>query len=146
MRILLPSIKTVLKELPLLQRKSDCYITPHVNWMPTGTRFPCLGIKDGGMARQELAGDMLELTATINLVAFTPITADGGDAVCGQVGVLAILNAAVSLLIDNHLGMTEIQRMAIGADMPSELYQAENNQWIVKMVRTVVYTMERPNT
>ncbi|KJR98788.1 MAG: hypothetical protein VR65_20010 [Desulfobulbaceae bacterium BRH_c16a] len=142
MQILLPAIKNVLQTLPQLPRRSDCYITPHVNYMPTGTRQPCLGIKDGGVTREEQPGEMVELTMRIELAAFVRMTTDGGEAV---VGLYRFMDDASDLLMHNHLGLTDIDQVQIGPDRPTEMFQAENKQWIVKLVRTMSYTLERSN-
>ena len=142
MQTLLPAIRSVLQTLPQLPRRSDCYITPHVNYMPTGTSQPCIGIKDAGVARSEEAGEMLELTMKVELAGFVKMTADGGKAVSE---VYKLLDAASALLMNNHLGLTDIDRVQLGPDRPTELFRADNNQWIVKLVRTIVYTVERPS-
>ena len=142
MQTLLPAIKTALQGLQQLPRKSDCYITPHVNWMPTGTRQPCIGIKDGGIAREELAGEEMELTARVDLAGFVRMTAEGNEAVSG---VYQLLDDATAILINNSLNLSDVIRVQIGQDRPTELFQAENNQWIVKLVRTLIYTLERPS-
>jgi hypothetical protein len=111
--------------------------------MPAGTRLPSLGVKDAGMIRQELAGEMLEITARVDLVGFVNMTADGAEAICGTTGVCQLLDAATVMLTNNRLGLADVQRVEIGPDTPTELFQADNNQWIVKLVRTLVYTLER---
>lgn len=140
MQTLLTAIRNVLQTLPQLPRRSDCYITPHVNFMPTGTRQPCLGIKDGGVIRDEQPGEMVELTMKVDLVAFVRMTADGGEAV---VGLYQFMDDASDLLMHNYLGLADINQVQIGPDRQTEMFQAENNQWIVKLVRTVIYTLER---
>lgn len=143
MQTLLPAIRTALQALSQLPRASDCYITPHVNFMPTGTRQPCLGIKDGGMQREELAGEMLQLTARVELAGFVKMSGDGGEAICTSSGVYELLDDASDILTNNYLGLSDIIRVQIGPDRPSELFQTDNKQWIVKLVRTMIYTLER---
>jgi hypothetical protein len=140
---LLPAIKAVLEDLTQLPRKSDCYITPHANFMPTGTRQPCLGIKDAGMVPSELAGEMLDITARVDLIGFVKMTADGQAAICGDDGLYALLDAATDLLVKNRLGLADVQTVIIGPTRPSEMFSAENNQWLVKLTRTMIYTLER---
>lgn len=147
MQTLLPAIQTVLQTgLTQLNRQSDCYVTPNVNIMPTGTRQPCIGITDGGVTRVELAGEMLELTMRVDLAGFVRLpNSDGYEAICGEGGVFQLLDDATALLIANP--MTAISGMdpkvLVGDDRASEAYQAENRQWLVKLVRTVFYTCER---
>jgi hypothetical protein len=145
MQTLLPAIQAVLQGLLQLPRRGDCYITPHLNYMPTGTRQPCIGIKDGGISRVELAGEEMELTARVDLAGFVRMTGDGFEAVCGPSGVYQLLDDATAELINNRLGLADVLRVQIGTDKPTELFQADNKQWIVKLVRTLVYTLERPS-
>lgn len=146
MQTLLPAIKTALHVMPQLNRRSDCYITPEVNWMPTGTRQPCIGIKDGGIEREELAGEMAELTAKVLIVGFVKLpVSDGFVAICDTKGVYPLLDAATTILRNNYLGLTDVMRIQIGPDRPTEAFMAENKQWLVKLVRTLIYTLERPS-
>ena len=146
MQTLLPAIKAALQGLPQLPRKSDCYITPDVNMMPTGTRQPCIGIKDGGIDRVDLMGEMMELTARVTLVGFVKLPiSDGYEAICSDKGVYPLLDAATALLINNLLGLSGVQRVQVGSDRPTEAFVAENKQWLIKLVRTLVYTLERPS-
>lgn len=141
MDALLPVIREALSGLPQLNRRSDCYVTPHENYMPTGTRLPCLGIKDAGGVPEEIGGGMIELTAKVSLVGFVKLTVDGELAV---VEVFNLVRAAKDLLKDNALGMADFRRVQIGAFRPTELFQADNNQWMVKLVSSLIYTLERP--
>jgi hypothetical protein len=142
MRVLLPAVQDALQTLALLHRESDCYLTPHANWLPTGVRFPCLGIKDGGVIREELGGEMIGLTMTVELVAMTLLPADGSGFV-GEQSTFALLDAAGQRLIYNLLQVPGATGVSIGNDLPSELFRSDNNQWIVKLVRRVIYTVER---
>jgi len=142
--LLLPEVQAVLRRMARFNRPSDCYITPHENWMPTGTRQPCIGIKDAGITRMELTCGIIELTATVDLVGFARMTVDGGTAIVGNEGVFPLLDEASALLSTFwDQGFTGIQGVKIGMDRPTELYQAENTQWIVKLVRTMIYTVQR---
>jgi len=143
MQTLLPAIRDVLQNLTQLPRKGDCYITPHVGYMPTGTIQPCLGIKDAGVTREELAGGMVELTMKVDLAGFVKMAIDGGEVICGEKGLYQLLDAAIGLLGDGDLGLAGFQGMWIGPDRPSELFKTGNNQWLVRLVRTVIFTMER---
>lgn len=142
MRVLLPAVQTALQTLSLLHRESDCYLTPHANWLPTGVRFPCLGIKDGGVIREELAGEMVGLTMTVELVTMTLLPADGSGFV-DEKSAFALLDAAEHVLVYNLLEVPGATGVSVGNDLPSELFRSDNNQWIVKLVRRMVYTIER---
>jgi len=141
MKTLLPAIRSVIQGV--MPRPSDCYITPNVNYMPTGTRQPCIGIKDAGISREELAGEMVEITATVELVGFVQMSEDGFTALCGNGGVFQLLDTATDALINNLLGLPDVQRVEIGQDSPSTLSTTDTNQFLVMMTRTLIYTLER---
>lgn len=83
----------------------------------------------------------MELTARVDLAGFVRMSADGAEAMRS---VYQLLDDAVEILKNNYLSTVDVMRIQIGPDRPTELYQAENNQWIVKLVRTIIYTLERP--
>lgn len=139
---LLPDIRDMLGSVSLLKRKSDCYITPHENWMPTGTNQPCIGVRFGGSQRAEMACGVSELTVTIQLVGFARMTADGETAVCGEAGVYALMEAATGVLQSRWGELDGCQGLVIGSDTPTDLYVSENALGLVKLVRTVVCTLE----
>lgn len=139
---LLQDIRSMLESVSLLKRKSDCYITPHENWMPTGTNQPCIGIRFGGAQRAELACSVSELTVTIQLIGFVRMTADGETAVCGEAGAWALQEAATGVLQSRWGELDGCQGLVIGSDTPTDLYVSENALGLVKLVRTVVCTLE----
>lgn len=143
MQNLLPIIRQTLEVLPQLPRKSDCYITPHVNYMPTGTRQPCIGIKDGGTSRRELTCGGIEVEARVDLACMVLMSGDGETPMCGDAGVFALADDATALLLTGWLDLSGCQGVEMGPDKPTELYQAENGQFLIKLVRTMVYTMHR---
>ena len=142
MQTLLPLIRQTLEGMAALNRRSDCYITPHPNWMPTGTRQPSIGIKDGGVRKKELSCGALELTMNVDLVVMVHMAGEGETPICGENGVFALADQAVELLMD-AAPPEGLQGFSIGQDRPTELYQAASGQFLIKLVRTVVFTVER---
>lgn len=143
MQSLLPEIRDQLQALSGLHRKSDAYVTPHENWMPTGTRQPCVGIKDAGTSRRELGCGALELRMSVALACFVHMAGEGETPLCGDAGLFMLADAATDLLLAGWLDVAGCQALTVGNDRPSEMFQADNGQFLVKMVRTVVYTVER---
>lgn len=143
MKTLLPAIQAALSTLALLPAASACYITADARWRPDGVDTTCLGIMDGGVTREELGGEVWEITATVELVAFVPLTADAADAICGAAGVEQLLNDAVAVLNNNHLGLAEVQRVRIGDDRPNGLHQVVDGDLLVSKIRQIIYTIER---
>jgi hypothetical protein len=143
MKTLLPAIQNALKTLDMLPAQTACYITPDARWRPDGVNATCLGVMNGGVAREELGGEVWEITATVDLVGFVPLTADAKDAICGSSGVEELLNDAVAILKNNRLSIADIQGVRIGNDRPNGLHQAEDDNWLVSVIRQVIYTIER---
>ena len=143
MNILLPAIRETLQTIPLLKRRGDCYITPHENWMPTGTGQPCIGIKAEGVLRTELTCGVGEFAASISLAGFVRMTQDGESPICGEAGVYALLDAASERLAGAWTRYVGCQGLEIGPDGPTDLYVSENSLGLVKLVRTINITMQR---
>ena len=144
MKDLLPAIKTAL-HASLLVADDDIYITPDVKWRPELTGVPCIGIHDSGLSRDELAGEVWEITATVDIAAFAALTADGYSGLTGTAGVYAILDEVTDILVDNLLSVSGVQRVQVGNDSASSLYQAPDadNTWLITITRSFVYTIER---
>lgn len=143
MNLLLPAIRDILQTVPLLKRKGDCYITPHENWMPTGTGQPCLGIKAAGRKPTELTCGLSEFTGIVSLVGFVRMAADGETPVCGEAGAYALIDAAAERLRDTWQEIAGCEGLDIGEDSPTDLYVSENSLGLVKLVRTVHYSIRR---
>ncbi len=139
----MPAIRESLQTIPLLKRKSDCYITPHENWMPTGTGQPCIGIKPAGGQRTDLTCGAAEFSASIMLAGFVRMAQEGESPVCGEAGVYALLDAASERLLAGWAAIDGCQGLEIGPDGPTDLYVSENALGLVKLVRTVVCTIQR---
>lgn len=145
MQTLLPKIRARLQGLPWLKRRQDVYVTPYENFMPTGTRPPCLGIVPGPVTRRELAGEMVERQLTVRLAAYVPLTGDGEGVLCDAgTGVYPLLDGACALLTGSGLDVPGLQLVRIGGDRGSELFQTDNKTWLVKVVRDVLCTVETP--
>jgi hypothetical protein len=143
MKILLPAIQNALKTLTLLPAQTACYITADARWRPDGVDTTCLGIMSGGVTREELGGEVWEITATVELVGFVPLTADAKDSICGTAGVEQLLDDAVTVLKNNQLGLGEVQRVRIGDDRPNGMHQVVDGTLLVSVIRQVIYTIER---
>jgi len=143
MRILLQAIVTALATLELDDEPVAAYITPDNRWRPHGTTHPCVGVHDAGLSREEELGEMVEIIAAVEISGFVALTDDGESSITGDTGVYALLDEATELLNNNLLGKTDIQRVQIGDDSPSEIYQASEDTWLVRVSRTLIYTIER---
>ena len=144
MQYLLPALKANLQTLPQLHRLSDVYITPSVNWMPTGTRPPCVGIVPGPVARRELSCSALELTLQVQLALFADMATDGEAPLLHEDnGLYPLADDASSRAAEGALDIDGCQALTIGADAKPDLFQAPTGQMLVRLVRTLIYTVER---
>lgn len=86
---------------------------------------------------------MIEQVSVVDVAGFVPLGADAADAISGASGVYALLDAATDILKRNRLSITEVQSVQIGKDSESELYQASESVWLVRVCRKFIYTLER---
>ena len=144
MQYLLPLIRDQLQTLPQLRRLSDVYITPSINWLPTGTRPPCVGIVPGPVARRELSCSAMELTLQVQLALFADMATDGEAPLLHEDnGLYLLADDASTRAAEGALDIDGCQGMTIGADARPELFQATTGQMLVRLVRTLIYTVER---
>lgn len=143
MRTLLPAIKTAIQGIALLASTADAFVTPDPAWRPVDAGATCIGIFGTGVEREELAGEMVDITISVDLVGFVPMLASGSDAVCGAAGVVALLDAATTILKKNSLSQAGFTGVMVGGDSKTALYQASESQWLVMMSRTFEYYFER---
>jgi hypothetical protein len=74
MKGLLPLIQTALADVFTGIRTSDIFLIPDPDIIPNGTRFPCIGIKDGKVDISELMGDVLEKTLPAEIYYYDRLT------------------------------------------------------------------------
>ena len=144
MQYLLPHLLANLQTLPQLRRLSDAYITPSPGWMPTGTRPPCVGIVPGPVARRELSCAALELTLQVQLALFADMATDGEAPLLHEDnGIYLLADDASTRAMEGALDIDGCQALTIGGDARPELFQATTGQMLVRLVRTLIYTVER---
>jgi hypothetical protein len=139
MNELLLAVKTELRTLSGV-RGRDVFITPHVNFIPTGVRQPCIGIKDGKVVRNELAGGMVEETLFVDCVAMVKVRRDG---ITGDAGVLALVKRIEAVLDQNTLGLAGMEYAWSLSDTASKMFSSDNKQWLMQKIITFQYTRER---
>lgn len=107
--------------------QSDIFIADAEQYLPSGCRFPAVGIKDGGEAtvqRQSCGDGYIEesYTQNINLIAWAPsMSAVIGAGVIGdatQPGVLGIKEHVHAVVIDNMLDAELGVQMVVRGDVP----------------------------
>ena len=143
MIIALPEISNLLAWLVVDGATIPAGIVPHEKWLPSGSSLPFLGIRHAGSVRSDLTCAVVETAATINLVANIRMDSDAETAICGDVGALAIVDAATSILLASWETLTGCQAVEVLKDHPSDVFQTENNQIIVQIVRSLLVTVQR---
>ena len=121
-------------------RERDVFITSHPNFIPTGVRQPCIGIKDGKITRKELAGSMLEETLLLDCIGMVKVS---GDGLTGDSGILQLITAIETKLDQNTLGLPGMEFAWSPSETPSKMFFSDNKQCLVQKTITFQYTRER---
>lgn len=120
MKALIEAIRARLQSGLGYVRAADVFVTEDDNLIPEAVKFPAVGLKDGAIARTELAGGWWRVNPAVRLVVWVQLqkTEAGvmGDDASGQKGVLEIADDIHALLDQNLLGIEGMQ----GAFSPSE--------------------------
>ena len=129
MKELLLAIQAQLRTDLTYVRSGDIYITPHLNYIPSHVRAPCIGIKDGGITRREELFGMWELTMAISIVVYVQLLKDEasiiGDAAADQKGVLDIIDDINASLDENLLDIDGMQAAYSPSEGASEMFGNE---------------------
>jgi hypothetical protein len=147
MQTLLPAIQARLERLDSLSKRQQAFVSPFENFMPTGSRPPCIGIVPGVVRRTELGGEAMEIELSVLLVGFVLLD-NSGQWLVAEDGVYGLLDQAVEAVGKDQL-TTEVTGLLwgrVGTDRRSELFVTENKLWIVKVVRELIYTKETEGT
>lgn len=98
MKNLLLKIQTELRGVDGI-RDRDVYLSADADIIPESNRFPCIGIKDGPIARHELMGGVISRSLTVSIHVYNKLLA-------GENEVKAVLDMADDVhaaLADNCL-------------------------------------------
>ena len=69
MKDLLLAVQARLREIEGL-RDADVFLSPDKDLVPAGQKFPCIGIKDGDVKVDHLAGEVNELTLPVEIYVY----------------------------------------------------------------------------
>jgi len=144
MKDILSAIKTTLQDGLTAIRDGDVFITPALNFLPSGVRSNlAVGIKDGPVARRDLSCAVVEKTMQVQIAAFVrlqkPEAAIMGDESTSSPGVLDAIDDIEQLLTDNLLGVAGLISARPGPESPSELLVADESK-AVWQTKTITYT------
>lgn len=142
---LLTAIKAQLQTDLTYIRDLDIYVTPHANYIPNATRLPCVGIKDGGISRNELPGGMWGVTLTVKLVVYVQLAKEEasimGDTASSKKGVLDIVDDIHTTLDENLLDITDMQEAFSSAESESEMF-GDDEDAVQRKIVTYQYVKE----
>lgn len=120
-------------------RDLDMYITPHVDLIPAGVKAPCVGIKDNGTRREDLAGGMERVNRGILVVIYTQLAKPEANLVGDRAGAKGVLNWAKNVrdaLLGEDLPLPGFRWVACPSDAPSETV-GDGKEMLQRIVLTV---------
>jgi len=145
MRELLAAVKTQLQTGLDYVRDRDVNVVPSEGFIPAGVRFPCVGLKDGGLTRTELAGGMWEVVLTVKLVVYVQLLKEEasimGDSAAGRKGVLEIAEDIHAALDENLLGINGMIEAFSPNEGESELF-GDDSELLQRKVITYQYVKQ----
>ena len=141
MKALLTNIKAVLQAQVDYIRDVDIYITPHENFIPAGTKYPAVGIKDGNIKSTVLmGGDLSDRVKAVKLIPYVRLF-DGEKAVMGfgpDKGILDVAKDIKAALKDNLLDIPGLELVTVSEEQGSESF-GEPGDGLVRKIVTLVY-------
>lgn len=131
MKELLTAIQTQLRTSLTYVRDSDVFITPHENYIPSGVKFPCVGIKDGDVDGTDLMGGCEENKLSVTIIPYVQLAkseaAVMGDAATGKNGIIEISDDIKTALDGNFLGIAGMQDASCKKSKASEMFGDERD-------------------
>lgn len=144
MKALLQAVQTQLRADLTYIRDGDIFITPHENYIPRNVRPPCVGVKDGRIARMELPSGMWAVKAQVVLAVYVMLAKDEasviGDAASGRKGILEIADDIHASLDENLLSISGVISAFSPAESPSTLFGT--GPYLQQKLITYEYEME----
>jgi len=147
MKELLKAAKTEIKASVSSVRDDAVYITPAVNFLPSGVKTPCIGIKDGKVIRKELTGGVIEKTLQVTYVATVSLSKKEasiiGDESSDQPGVLDVIGDIEENMTGKLLSITGMQLARPIAESESLLFIDTKGNELQQKTITFEYVKER---
>jgi hypothetical protein len=143
MDAILSAIKTALQSSVTLVADADIFITPHLDYIPNGKAFPCIGIKDGAIQNIELMGECNDRHGTVLIAPWVEMSNDEASIV-GSVAVTGLIDISdqiESALNHNLLSVSGVQTVFCDSSAPSEL-MGDERQYLQRKIITVTYEQE----
>ncbi|MBA3009472.1 MAG: hypothetical protein KKF12_17630 [Proteobacteria bacterium] len=125
MKTLLENAQAAIREKLAYIRPVDVFITPHENFIPRGTQFPAIGIKDGNIKSVTLmGGDSSDQTLAVKYIPFVKMYS-GEKSIMGDGSTKGILDVTQDLhtaLRDNFLDIPEMEDVTCEDEKESESF------------------------
>lgn len=134
MKTLLQSIQALLRTLPDV-RRNDVFLSADKNLVQPGSRFPCIGIKDGKVTRSHLAGGVTEYELPVEIHIYEQLGSDDR----AILSVFDITAKVHGLLQDNDLNGA-VKDVTPGEETPVALLYRKHGMVLRK---TLYYQYER---
>lgn len=134
MKNLLLAIQTQLRTITGIKDR-DVFLSVDKDLIPEKLSFPCIGIKDGRVARTDLAGGVIELGLPVEIYIYERL-------IQGDDGILSLFDTAAAVhtkLSDNLLG-AYIKDVSAGDETPVQLLYRPKGLILRK---TIFYQYER---
>lgn len=125
-------------------RDVDIFITPDVNYIPSGVGFPAIGIKDGKIDRKELVGGVLDLKPNILIIPFVKIF-PASESIIGGSGFYGVLDVASDIhdvLDENKLGLSWVEDAFCATEKASEMF-GNDREGLQRKIITYTYEIRR---
>lgn len=135
---ILQAVKAQLRQVADV-RDRDIFITPHIGFIPQGTKRPCIGIKDGKVEREYLSGSTVDISFAVRLAIFC----DLGKREESVVDILALRDRCLELLDGNFLGIAGMHRVRVFEDLESELFFVKNASEMQRKIIGLRYELRK---
>jgi hypothetical protein len=126
-------LKAVKKQLQIdlgYIRPGDVFIAPHEDFIPADAKFPCIGIKDGGITRTENMDSCMEYAMDVILIPWAAIVKPEasiiGNESTGVKGILDISDDIHASLDENLLDIDGMIEAFSPSETGSEMLNMEN--------------------
>ncbi len=145
MKALIAAIREAMRDNLTYIRPGDFFIAPHEDFIPRDVKFPCIGIKDGGIIRSEGLDSSMEYSMDVTLIAWVaihkPEASIIGDDGTGVKGVLEVADDIHACLDENLLDIDGMIEAFSPSETGSET-MGNDNQFLQKKKITYRYVIQ----
>lgn len=140
MKDLLTALKAEIQQNISYVRNDDIFISLDESWLPHDVKFPCIGLKDGGVKRTEKPGLWWEEEKEVRITIWVNIRKPELSLVGGahDKGLLDIIYDDIHVLLDdNFLGLDDVIHAHCPSEAGSQLFAGPEKSFIQQ--KTVIY-------